>query len=1433
MAQVTTDGTTSTTVTSPDGSNFTINDGDRAGANLFHSFQDFSVPINGSASFNNAVDIQNIFSRVTGGKISNIDGLIKANGSANLFLINPAGIIFGQNARLDIGGSFLGSTADNLLFPEGEFSAVDLDNPPLLTINAPIGLGIRDNPGDIVNQSVANDVGLQVNEGEAISLVGGNVSLEGGFVTAPGGTVQVLGDFVSLLENAKIDVSSDTGGGQVFIGGNFQGQNSLVNAIRTYIDSNVNINADALTNGNGGRVIVWADEVTGFYGNISARGGSVSGNGGFVEVSGKKHLIFRGHVDTTALNGFPGTLLLDPTNIVIANGSGDEVGDGTDTLAGNNSNQAGSILSTPLSDINDTAPTTIYESELEGLSGDTNVILQATNDITIQDLADDELNFARGSAIVALTADADRNGIGDFVMEDNIADTIKTNGRSIAISGANLTLGNIDTSLGNIDNSLVVPDNAGSSIETAQFVSNGSGVSLESISGTFSSTDSADVYQIFLTGNGTFSASTVDGTTIDTQLFLFDAGGFGIYGNDDRAGCDCFQSTLPAGDILTPTLPGIYFLAISEFGVEPVSTEGRIFPDAFDTESVDFESIVTPTAAGGALPLIGFDSEGFSEGNYTIALTGVEGTVNTFNEIFNETEQIAEGNGGTINLDATNGSISVGNLISSSGSLEGGTTTLNASGDILIDGNIDTSANLGNSGNVQLDAQGNITVMGSFFDVIDDSNNITIDTTTIEGDAGNININSGGNIELNAVSIETNSPTGSLGDTQTGNININANQTISLQGGQFATITGDGEGGGLQITGSSIDINETRIFTSTVGAGNGGNITITANNQGTVKLENVDLFTTVFDIGNGGNITLKGGAVDIIDAFILGTTANSSAPGLGDTGDSGTVSVIATSQGSINIDSSIVNIFTSQGGNGGNINLEGGAIDIADSGFSVETRGAGDAGIVNIKGSEVIQIKSSYISSSSLNDLITTGNGNAGDINLSSPTISVTNVSTISSSTAGTGDAGNIFINTDSFKLAGQNEFGRISGLSVETLGMGNAGSINLNTSQLIVEDGGRIAASTSGQGNGGNIILNASNLFLTDRGQIISNTSGEGNAGNITINAAESVIVYGTNPDFLLINDLVTFAPSSISTSVEAMGTGNGGEINITTTNLSLTNGGQINVTSSGQGNGGEVLIQADALTLNNGSISAANNPSTPIPTNEASRSGGNINLNIRNNLTLDNESTISARSGLNASGGNIDINAQFVIAAPNQNNDIIASAEQGIGGNIDITAEGVFGLEKRSSTPPNNTNDIDASSEFGLDGTVSINTPDISSLQEAIEPPKIVELQTLGLNACSSSGELGSSSFELTGKGGVPPQLTAPLNSNRIFIEGESTSISLEQTERLPTEQIKPLVIAQGKIYPARGIVFLENGDIILTAYPTDNVRRIPHSSANCRKS
>jgi filamentous hemagglutinin family protein len=204
VGQVSTDSTTGSIVT-PANNSFTVNGGHRAGDNLFHSFRQLTVPTGSVLQINNELTIKNIFSRVTGGLPSEINGVIRANGNANVFLLNPNGILFGPNAQLLIGGSFYGTTANSIRFVDGtSFSATPRPNgTPLLSANLPSQFIFEGIPGTITVRRQGHDYiggirpfvgagqqgGLSVLPGNTFSLIGGNVLLEGGVISVASGAI--------------------------------------------------------------------------------------------------------------------------------------------------------------------------------------------------------------------------------------------------------------------------------------------------------------------------------------------------------------------------------------------------------------------------------------------------------------------------------------------------------------------------------------------------------------------------------------------------------------------------------------------------------------------------------------------------------------------------------------------------------------------------------------------------------------------------------------------------------------------------------------------------------------------------------------------------------------------------------------------------------------------------------------------------------------------------------------------------------------------------------------------------------------------------------------------------------------------------------------------------------------------------------------------
>ncbi|MGK7929587.1 MAG: CHAT domain-containing protein, partial [Spirulina sp.] len=494
--------------------------------------------------------IQNILARVAGGNPSFIDGLIQVTGgNANLYLMNPAGIVFGSNASLNVSGDFFATTATGIGLDGGIFNAFG-SNDYLALNGVPSTFEFNlENPAPLVNAG-----NLTVNPGRNIGLMGGSV-INTGTLSAPGGnilisaipgtrrvkisrpggllsldievpfskegkplpvnvldlpkllvgaeeqevttglnmssegnifldsqaiappdagtalvmgtldvrdltgnakgeqSIYVLGDRVGVL-NAQIDASGVNSGGNLFLGGDYQGKGAIPNAEFTWVDDNTAIRADALSFGNGGRVIVWADDTTKFAGNISARGGVNGGNGGFVEVSGQENLHFAGLVDTSAPLGEAGMLLLDPTDITIVTGGTPDPGITGDpkvwAFADNPGSQSIGVevirtlllsSSVTLQATNDITWDTGVTLDYNGIGfGTKTLTLEANNNIDFQGKIydSDTAVISEDSLNVTFSADTDGNQAGYLTLAGT---GIETRGGHVNLQGNNNTAG--------------------------------------------------------------------------------------------------------------------------------------------------------------------------------------------------------------------------------------------------------------------------------------------------------------------------------------------------------------------------------------------------------------------------------------------------------------------------------------------------------------------------------------------------------------------------------------------------------------------------------------------------------------------------------------------------------------------------------------------------------------------------------------------------------------------------------------------------------------------------------------------------------------------------------------------------------------------------------------------------------------------------------
>ncbi|MCB1749227.1 MAG: filamentous hemagglutinin N-terminal domain-containing protein, partial [Gammaproteobacteria bacterium] len=335
---------------------------------------------------------------VTAGRIDNSGGVIRLVAAGEDGSVENTGTLDASSAGADDGGVV-------------ELAASDVVQNGLVSANAASGAA-----GSVV---LSGDDATTLGEGSETSA-----SSAGG----RGGKVVVQGAAVALNYDARVDASGASGGGEILVGGDVHGANPAVrNAETTFVSSQATLAADASVEGDGGKVVVWADDTTQYYGTATAKGGASGGDGGFVEVSGKDTLVMRGDVDVTAPAGETGTLLLDPAtlNIIDAAAGGDHDG-GLPTIAEGAADIGGN---------------TVSWGQIRAQGALANIVLEATGLVTIEDVTG-----AAGGAITSadlVTLDLTTGSLtissnsGNVFFQDQ-GDRIQTQGGRVII---NATLG--------------------------------------------------------------------------------------------------------------------------------------------------------------------------------------------------------------------------------------------------------------------------------------------------------------------------------------------------------------------------------------------------------------------------------------------------------------------------------------------------------------------------------------------------------------------------------------------------------------------------------------------------------------------------------------------------------------------------------------------------------------------------------------------------------------------------------------------------------------------------------------------------------------------------------------------------------------------------------------------------------------------------------
>lgn len=1335
-------------VTPLDQVNDRINGGAIRDNNLFHSFREFNVGENRGVYFNNPIGIENILTRVTGNNPSNILGILGVNGNANLFLINPHGIYFGEKAKLDISGSFFATTATDILIENELINITDADKDTLLTINPNIFF-----PNSLHNyQSDINNQG-NLFVGKNLTLQGHNLHISGSLQAQENLTLQADNNIIIR----------DSVATPLIIAG---GQNLLIQGHNLIDIFALNNNNSSLYSG--GNIILKS--------NNNVIGDAHYYSGGNFKIENLAHSLG----NLTSPN--------DPIIRSLGDVSFDNyLGTSLHILAGGSINIGNIIINGQ-----ETGTQNIdYLTETINLSNGKTININGSKEPTLDlraGIKPDKIGFPNVTGV-----NFPRDLFLDFSQFIPLTNPTLTN----TPSSANINMGTIaffDININNLFNTYF-PLLTGQIFLTNNYYPNSNLQGdinlgqLKIIPAIFSDNVKSFLQQTSILSNG--GTLTIDSrNNINNQGLVSLASNLGTGGNITFLAKNDININ-PYSIISTGAIPKFAFdLPIPNNIIIPdfinafsnnVTNGGNINFNAGNNINTNYTLITTSGNNGfaGSLTLNSANQINFNNSiirNNTKIGTGNLLTIDTNNlQLTNSGIIIAkiipefEGESGNLILNISNVNLNQSFLISENrGSQLGGNIIINSNNLNLnhgsgISGVTDSRFSTGKGSNISINSTESVVVSGysTFNNNLPsfigsgtispaDGGDILIKTSLLRLENGGIlfttaannnqNLGSGGNInlDLNKLEILGSSPVNpsfisldyilfgdkifsEVANQKAGDLTINANSILIEQSGFISSSTfNQAQGGNINLNAPIIELKNnpstntfiSGILAQTVGNGNGGTININSANLTIADQTRISVSTGISTIElNSLNHKIKL-ANQFFNLFNQINLPNLEIKQNIGTGSAGNINVNSTNI-FLNNQAQILGTTFGQG-QGGNLNILSNFLNLNNnSQINVSTDGIGNAGKITIQTYQNLALNNnSQISSSANINAI----GDGGNINIITPFLNLNNKAQINASSVGksTADAGNIF----------------------------------LNINQLNLENNSAINSSTSG-GIGGTIKIKGNELNVAHNSQITTSTRGNNNAGQITFEITKNLNLIGAN--------------TGIFANTEQNSTGNGGNILIDPDTININDGAGIFVDSKGTGIGGNITIYGGTLNLNNGQISAVTNSSD----------GGNINLNLNQFLWLRNNSNISATAGITQSagnGGNITIFAPFIIALPQEDSNITAQAFLGNGGNINITTNALFGIGFTGENIPVR-NDITVSSKFGLDGNFIFNNLAVDPTSGLIElPSNLVNNQPL--KPCSSSRE--TNSFTNIRTGGLSENPYQNFSSNELFIDFSPVNLS-----------------------------------------------------------